>query len=76
VLQSRFKLGKASRPLGEAVQGLGQGWGSTEGAGYGCCARAAVAGGGACLSRRTPVTTGLGGNLGARGNTVMVVQHL
>jgi hypothetical protein len=29
-LGSRLKLGKASRPLGEAFQGLGRGWGSTE----------------------------------------------
>jgi hypothetical protein len=50
---SRLKFGKASGPLGEPVQGLGRGWGSTEEAGYGDRARAVVAGGGACLSRRT-----------------------
>jgi hypothetical protein len=27
----RLKLGKASQPFGEAVQGLGQGWGRREG---------------------------------------------
>jgi hypothetical protein len=55
---SWLKLGKASQPLGEAFQGLGRGWGSTEDAGR---ARAMVAGGAACLSPRTPVTTGSGG---------------
>jgi hypothetical protein len=58
---SRLKLGKASWPLGEAVQGLGLGWGSTEEAGYDGHAWAVVAGGGACLSWRTPATTGSGG---------------
>jgi hypothetical protein len=58
---SRLKLGKASQPLGEAFQGLGRGWGSMKEAGYGGRARAVVAGGEACLSRRTPVTTSSGG---------------
>jgi hypothetical protein len=40
---SQLKLGKASRPLGEAFQGLGQGWGSTEEADYGGRARVVVA---------------------------------
>jgi hypothetical protein len=62
--RSRLKLGKASRPLGEAFQGLGRGWGSTEKASYGGRARSVVASGGACLSRRTSVTTGSGGGLG------------
>jgi hypothetical protein len=42
---SRLKLGKASQPLREAVQGLGQGWGSTGRAGHGGRARAVMAGG-------------------------------
>jgi hypothetical protein len=50
--------------------------GSTEKSGHGGCTRAVVAGGGACLSRRTPVTIGLGGSLGARGNTAMALRHL
>jgi hypothetical protein len=41
---SRLKLGKASRPLREAVQGLGRGWGSTGGAGHGGRDRAVMAG--------------------------------
>jgi hypothetical protein len=41
---SRLKLGKASRPLGEAFQGLGRGWGSTEKAGHGDHAQVVVAG--------------------------------
>jgi hypothetical protein len=48
---SRLKLGKASQPLGEAVQGLGRGWGSMEKAGHGGRARAVMAGGGACFPR-------------------------
>jgi hypothetical protein len=43
----RLKLGEASRLHGEAVQELGQGWGSTEGAGHDGHARAEMAGGGA-----------------------------
>jgi hypothetical protein len=41
---SRLKLGKSSQPLGEAVQGLGRGWGSTGRAGHGGRARAVMAG--------------------------------
>jgi hypothetical protein len=73
---SRLKPEKASRPLGEVVQGLGRGWVSMEEAGYDGRSRAVVAGGGACLSRRTPVTIGLGGSLGARGNTAKALRHL
>jgi hypothetical protein len=42
----QLKLGKASPPLGEAVQGLGRGWGSSGRAGHGGRARAGMAGGG------------------------------
>jgi hypothetical protein len=63
---SRLKLGKASHPLGEAVQGLGRGWGSTGKAGHDDRARAVMAGGGACFPRRTPVITGSGGAFGAQ----------
>jgi hypothetical protein len=42
----RLKLGKASQPFGEAVQGLGRGWGSSGRAGHGGRARAGMAGGG------------------------------
>jgi hypothetical protein len=42
----RLKLGKASQPLGEAVQGLGRGWGSSGRAGHGGRAQAVMAGGG------------------------------
>jgi hypothetical protein len=41
----RLKLGKASLSLGEAVQGLGRGWGSSGRAGHGGRARVARAGG-------------------------------
>jgi hypothetical protein len=41
----RLKLGKASQSLGEPVQGLGRGWGSTRRAGHGGHARAVMAGG-------------------------------
>jgi hypothetical protein len=65
----RLKLGEASRLHGEAVQGLGRGWGSTEGAGHDGRARAEMAGGGARFPRRTPVISGSGGALGARVQT-------
>ena len=42
----RLNLGKASPLLWEAVQGLGQGWGSLGRAGHGGRARAGMAGGG------------------------------
>jgi hypothetical protein len=51
----RLKLGEASRLHWEAIQGLGQGWGSTEKAGHDGRAWAEMAGGGACFSRRAPV---------------------
>jgi hypothetical protein len=41
---SRLDLGKASQPLGEAVQGLGRGWGSTGRASHGDRARVVMAG--------------------------------
>jgi hypothetical protein len=66
----RLKLGEASRLHGEAVQGLGRGWGSTEGASHDGRARAVMEGGGACFSRRAPVTSGSGEALGARVPTV------
>jgi hypothetical protein len=62
----RLKLGEASRLHGEAVQGLGRGWGSTKGVGHNGRARAEMAGGGACFSRRAPVISGSGVALGAR----------
>jgi hypothetical protein len=62
----RLKLGEASWLHGEAVQGLGQGWGSTEGAGHDGRDREVMAGGGACFSRRAPVISGSGEALGAR----------
>jgi hypothetical protein len=43
---SRLKLGKASPPLGEAVQQLGRGYGSSGSAGHGGRAWAGMAGGG------------------------------
>jgi hypothetical protein len=46
---------------GKLSKGLGEAGGSIEGAGYGGRARKVVAGGGACLLRRTLVTTSLGG---------------
>jgi hypothetical protein len=61
----QLKLGEASRLHGEAVQGLGRGWGSIEGAGHDGRARAVMAGGGACFSWRAPVTSGSGEALGA-----------
>jgi hypothetical protein len=42
----RLKLGKASPPLGEAVQGLGRGRGSSGRAGHGDRARVGMSGGG------------------------------
>jgi hypothetical protein len=48
---SWLKLGEASQPLGEAVQGLGRGWGSTERIGHNGRARAVMAGGGARYQR-------------------------
>jgi hypothetical protein len=51
----RLKLGEASRLHGEAVQGLGRGRGSTEGASHNGRARAVMAGGGACFPQRTSV---------------------
>jgi hypothetical protein len=65
----RLKLGEASRLHGEAVQGMGRAWGSTEGAGHNGRARAERAGGGACFPRRTPVISSSGGALGARVQT-------
>jgi hypothetical protein len=63
---SWLKLGKSSQPLGEAVQGLGRGWGSTGKAGHDGRARAVMGGGGACFPRRTLVISGSGGALGAQ----------
>ena len=54
----RLKLGEASRLHWEAIQGLGQGWGSTEKAGHDGRAWAEMAGGGARFSRRAPVISG------------------
>jgi hypothetical protein len=65
----RLKLGEASRLHGEAVQGLGRGWGSTGGAGHYGRARVEMAGGGALFPQRTPVIFGSGGALGARVQT-------
>jgi hypothetical protein len=65
----RLKLGEASQHLGEAVQGLGRGWGSLEKIGHAGRARAVMAGGGARFPRRTPVIFGSGGALGARVQT-------
>jgi hypothetical protein len=65
----RLKLEEASRLHGEAVQGLGRGWGSTEGAGHNGRARAVMANGGACFPRRTLVISGSGGALGVRVQT-------
>jgi hypothetical protein len=65
----RLKLGEASWLHGEAVQGLGRGWGSTEGAGRNGRARAEMAGARACFPRRTLVISGSGGALGARVQT-------
>jgi hypothetical protein len=42
---SRLKLGEASQPLGEAVQGLGRGWELTGRASHGSRARVVMAGG-------------------------------
>jgi hypothetical protein len=42
----RLKLGKASPPLGEAVQGLGRDRGSSRRAGHGGRARVGMSGGG------------------------------
>jgi hypothetical protein len=62
----RLRLGEASRLHGEAVQGLGRGWGSTKEAGHDGRARAVMAGGGACFSRRAPAISGSGEALGVR----------
>jgi hypothetical protein len=62
----RLKLGGPSRLHGEAVQGLGRGQGSTEGAGHDGRARVEMAGGGACFPRRAPMISGSGGALGVR----------
>ena len=62
----RLKLGKASPPLGEAIQGLGRGWGSTEKISHDGCGRAVMAGGGARFQRRTPVISGSGEARGVR----------
>jgi hypothetical protein len=64
-----LKLGEASQPLGEAVQGLGRGWVLTEKTGHNDRAWAVMAGGGARFPRRTPVIFGSGGALGARVQT-------
>jgi hypothetical protein len=66
-----LKLGEASRLLGEAVQGLGRGWGSSEKTGHDGRARAVVAGGGARFQRRTPVISGSDGALGAQVHMTM-----
>jgi hypothetical protein len=65
----RLKLGEASQPLGEAVQGLGRGWGSTKRTDHNGRARAVMAGGGARFQRRTPVISGSGGALCAQVHT-------
>jgi hypothetical protein len=62
----RLKLGEASQLHGKAVQGLGRGWGSIEGAGHDGRARAEMVSGGACFPRRAPVISGSGGALGVR----------
>jgi hypothetical protein len=46
---------------GKLSKGLGEAGGLRKKAGHDGRARAVVAGGGACYSRRTPVTTGSGG---------------
>jgi hypothetical protein len=65
----RLKLGEASHPLGEAIQGLGRGWGSTEKTSHDGCGWAVMAGGGARFQRRTPMISGSGGALGAQVHT-------
>jgi hypothetical protein len=60
---------EASQPLGEGVQGLGRGWGSTGKNGHNDGAWAVMAGGGARFQRRTPVISGSGGALGAQVHT-------
>jgi hypothetical protein len=65
-----FIASQESRPRARARLG------STERAGHGGRARAVVAGGGACLSRRTPVITGSGRALGAQVNTAKALGHL
>jgi hypothetical protein len=62
----RLKLGEASRLHGEAIQGLGRGWSSTERGGHDGRAWAGMAGGGARFSRRTPVISGSGEARGVR----------
>jgi hypothetical protein len=61
----RLKLGEASQPLREAVQGLGRGWGSTGKVGRDGRARAVMAGGGAHFQQRILVIPSSGGALGA-----------
>jgi hypothetical protein len=65
----RLKHGEASQPPGEAVQGLGRGWGSLEKIGHDGSARAVMAGGGARFPRWTLMISGSGGALGARVHT-------
>jgi hypothetical protein len=48
----RLKLGEASQPVGEAVRGLGRGWGLLGRAGHGGRARAGIAGGGELTEAR------------------------
>jgi hypothetical protein len=65
----QLKLGEASQPLREAVQGLGQGWGSSEKTSHDGRARAVMVGCGARFQRRTPVISGSRGALGAQVHT-------
>jgi hypothetical protein len=69
-------LGKASRPLGEAVQGVGRGWGSMGMAGHDGRAQAMVAGGGACSLRQTSMISGAGRSEGGRGSTTEALWAL
>jgi hypothetical protein len=62
----RLKLGEASRPHWEAIQGLGRGWSSTERGGHDGRAWAGMGGDGARFSRRTPVISGSGKARGVR----------
>jgi hypothetical protein len=71
-----LKLGEASQPLGEAIQGLGRGWGSLEKTGHDGRAWAVMAGGGARFQWRTPVIFGSGGALGARVYTAKASRAL
>jgi hypothetical protein len=72
----QLKLGEASHPIREAVQGLRRRWGSTERTGHHDRARAVMAGGGARCPRRTPVISGSGGALGARVQTTKAPRVL